>query len=161
MHVCNLSICICAKYEKLTKNWAYAQHQIFFLHTCKMCAEYKYAECIHFAHMHSACMLRMCIVHIIITRFAHMLYICQLHASFKYALCFNDIIVNYVNRPNDFPFQNWPISVSYFNKFRLTANFYRFRCLLAIFHTKITLVLYDMGLFFNSTICAVTFDSRD
>ena len=39
--------------------------------------------------------------------------------------------------------------------------FYRFRCLLAIFHTKIMLVLYDMGLFFNSTICGVTFDSLD
>ena len=37
----------------------------------------------------------------------------------------------------------------------------RFCCLLAIFHTKIMLVLYDMGLFFNSTICGVTFDSRD
>ena len=47
------------------------------------------------------------------------------------------------------------------NKFRLTANFYWFHCLLAIFHTKIMLVLYDMGLFFNSTICGVTFDSRD
>ena len=63
--------------------------------------------------------------------------------------------------PNDFPLQNWPFSVSHFNKFRLTTNFYRFRCLLAIFHTKIMLVLYDMGLFFNSTICGVTFDSRD
>ena len=53
-----------------------------------------------------------------------------------------------------FPFQT-------FNKFRLTANFYRFRCLLAIFHAKIILVLYDMGLFFNSTICGVTFVSID
>ena len=34
----------------------------------------------------------------------------------------------------------------------LTANFYRFRCLLAMFHTKIMLVLYGMGLFFYSTI---------
>ena len=32
-------------------------------------------------------------------------------------------------RPNDFPFQNWPISVSHYNKFRLIANFYRFHCL--------------------------------
>ena len=47
------------------------------------------------------------------------------------------------------------------NKFCVTANIYRFRCLLAMFHTKIMLVLYDMGLFFNSTICGVTFDSRD
>ena len=39
-------------------------------------------------------------------------------------------------RPNDFPFKNWPISVSHFSKFRLTANFYRFCCLLVIFHTK-------------------------
>ena len=63
-------------------------------------------------------------------------------------------------RPNDFPFQNWPISVSHFNKFHLTANFYRFRCLLAMFHTKIMLVLYDIGLFFNSTICGVTLNSK-
>ena len=55
----------------------------------------------------------------------------------------------------------WPISVSHFNKFRLPANFYRFRCLLAIFDTKIMIVLYHMGLFFNSTLCGVTFDSRD
>ena len=48
-----------------------------------------------------------------------------------------------------------------FHKFRLAAILYWFRCLLAIFHTKIMLVLYDMGLFFNSTICRVTFDSRD
>ena len=33
---------------------------------------------------------------------------------------------------------------------------------LPYFHTKIKLVLYDMvGLFFNSTSCGVTFDSRD
>ena len=46
-----------------------------------------------------------------------------------------------VYRPNDFPFQNWSISISHFNKFHLTANYYRFRCILAIFHTKIMLVL--------------------
>ena len=69
--------------------------------------------------------------------------------------------VSSVVRPNDFPFQYWPISVSHFNKFRLTANFYRFHCLLVVFHIKIMLVLYGMGLFFNSTICGVTFDSRD
>ena len=73
----------------------------------------------------------------------------------------NGVYLDHLCRPNDYPFQNWPISVSHFNKFRLTANFYRFRCLLAMFHTKIMLVLYDMGLFFNSTICGVTFDSRD
>ena len=72
----------------------------YFLHICKICAEYKYAECIHFAHVHSARMLHMCIVHIIIMRFAHMLYICQLHASFIYTLGFNDIIVNYVMHNN-------------------------------------------------------------
>ena len=65
-------------------------------------------------------------------------------------------------RPNDFPFQNWPISVSHFNKFRLTANVYRFHCLLAIFHNKIMLVLYDMGLssILLSVELHVTFDSR-
>ena len=31
----------------------------------------------------------------------------------------------------------------------------------AAFHTKIMLVIYDMGLFFNSTICGVTFDTKD
>ena len=41
-------------------------------------------------------------------------------------------------RPNDFPFQKRPISVSHFNKFRLTATF----CLLAIFHAKIMLFLF-------------------
>ena len=65
----------------------------------------------------------------------------------------NGVYLDHLCRPNDFLFQNWPISVSHFNKFRLTANFYRFRCLLAMFHTKIMLVLNDMGLFFNSTIC--------
>ena len=77
-----------------------AAPNIYFLHICKICAEYKDAECMHFAHMHSARMLHMCIVHIIIMRFAHMLYICQLHASFIYALCFNDIIINYVMHNN-------------------------------------------------------------
>ena len=45
-----------------------------------------------------------------------------------------------------FPFHTLTNSVSHFNKFRLTANFYRFRCLFAIFHTKIMLVIHDMGL---------------
>ena len=83
---------------------------------------------------------------------------------FCLAIIFLTTFQNYLihmTRPNDFPFQNWPISVSHYNKFRLTANFFRFRCLLVIFHTIIMLVLYDMGLFFNSTICGVTFDSRD
>ena len=53
---------------------------------------------------------------------------------------------------NDFPFQNWPIYISHVNKFRLTANFYQFSCLLAIFHTKTMLILYDMGLFFKELL---------
>ena len=39
-----------------------------------------------------------------------------------------------ISRSNDFPFQNWPISVSHFHRFHLTDNFYRFRSLLAISH---------------------------
>ena len=57
-----------------------------------------------------------------------------------------------VVNPNDFPIQNWPIYISHFNKFRLTANFYQFSCLLALFHTKIMLILYDMGLFFKELL---------
>ena len=53
---------------------------------------------------------------------------------------------------NDFPFQNWPIYISHINKFRLTAKFYQFSCLLAIFHTIIMLILYDMGLFFKELL---------
>ena len=78
-----------------------AAPNIYFLRIyAKYVQNTKYAECMHFAHMHSARMLHMCIVLIIIMRFAHMLYICQLHASFIYALCFNDIIINYVMHNN-------------------------------------------------------------
>ena len=93
-----MSICICASYKKLTKNWAYAQNMrstkyIFFAYMQNMC---------RIQSMQNVCarMLHMCIVHIIIMRFAHMLYICQLHASFIYALCFNDMIINYVMHNN-------------------------------------------------------------
>ena len=74
-----------------------AAQNIYFLHICKICAEYKVCRMYAFCTAH---MLHMCIVHIIIMRFAHMLYICQLHASFIYALCFNDIIINYVMHNN-------------------------------------------------------------
>ena len=77
-----------------------AAPNIYFCIYAKYVQNTKYAECMHFAHMHSARMLHMCIVLIIIMRFAHMLYICQLHASFIYALCFNDIIINYVMHNN-------------------------------------------------------------
>ena len=63
-------------------------------------------------------------------------------------------------RLNDFPFQNWPIFVSHFQQIPFDSQFYQFRCVLAIFHTKIMIVLY-VGLFFISTVCGVTFDSRD
>ena len=87
--------------------------------------------------------------------------------SCNQCICFDCVaatastLKQYTSRPNDFPFTNWPISVSHFNKFRFDSQFFRFRCLLAIFHTKLMIVLYDMGLFLNSTICGVTFDSRD
>ena len=42
---------------------------IFFVYMPNM-----YAECMHFAHVHSVCMLHMCVVHIIFMQFAHMLY---------------------------------------------------------------------------------------
>ena len=108
LHVCNLLFNVNLHMCKLQKNYKelgicaeYAQHQIYiFCIYAKYVQNTKYAECMHFAHMHSARMLHMCIVHIFIMRFAHMLYICQLHASFIYALCFNDIIINYVMHNN-------------------------------------------------------------
>ena len=96
-----MSICICANYKKLTKNWAYARNMrstkyIFFAYMQNMCRIQRMQNvCI----LHT-CIVHVCIVHIIIMRFAHMLYICQLHASFIYALCFNDIIINYVMHNN-------------------------------------------------------------
>ena len=48
-----------------------------------------------------------------------------------------------LSRLNDCPFQNWPISVSRFNKFLLVLLPF------SHFHTKIMLVLYDMGLSSN------------
>ena len=84
-----MTICICAKYKKLTKYWAYAQNMrsTIYIYFGKICAEYKYAECMHFAYMHSTRMLHICIVHIIIMRFAHMLYICQLRICCIYVNC--------------------------------------------------------------------------
>ena len=108
LHVCNLLFNVNLHMCKLQKTYKelgicaeYAHHQIYiFCIYAKYVQNTKYAECMHFAHMHSARMLHMCIVHIIILRFAHILYICQLHASFIYALCFNDIIINYVMHNN-------------------------------------------------------------
>ena len=63
-----------------------ATYNIYFL-------QYVQNTCMHFEHMHSTCMLHMCIVHI--SHYAICAYaVCQLHLSFIYALCFNDIIIN-------------------------------------------------------------------
>ena len=68
------------------------------LHMCKIrkmgiCREYVQHQLYVFAYAQHEQSINVCIVHIIIMRFAHMLYICQLHASFIYALCFTEIIL--------------------------------------------------------------------
>ena len=68
LHMCKLQ----KTYKELGICAEYAQHQIYiFCIYAKYVQNTKYAECMHFAHMHSARMLHMCIVHIIIMRFAH------------------------------------------------------------------------------------------
>ena len=77
------AICICAKYKIFTKNWAFrricATPNIYYLHICTICAKYKYAECTHFAQMHSARIVHCAYTHYAISAYA--VLICQLHAS--------------------------------------------------------------------------------